>query len=182
MNAGCSRHATAPPSKSSRPGVNLGASCRFFATICATSYAALAALIEEGHTDEALKRIDELCEAGDRTAVRRFCANETVNIALSSFGSDISKRGISADLRARRAPERACGRCRPVQRAFECPGKRHWPRRAPPPRASALSILICGLRTGSCCFRFPTHLDGAAHGRRHARGSARRSRLWHQEH
>lgn len=60
----------------------------------------LAALIEEGHTDEALKRIDELCEAGDRTAVRRFCANETVNIALSSFGSDISKRGISADLRA----------------------------------------------------------------------------------
>lgn len=28
----------------------------------------LAALIEEGHTDEALKRIDELCEAGDRTA------------------------------------------------------------------------------------------------------------------
>ncbi len=40
VNAGCSRHATAPPSKSSRPGVNLGASCRFFATICATSYAA----------------------------------------------------------------------------------------------------------------------------------------------
>lgn len=36
---GCSKPATAPPSKSSRPGVNLGASCRFFATICATSYA-----------------------------------------------------------------------------------------------------------------------------------------------
>ena len=60
----------------------------------------LAALIEEGHTDEALKRIDELCEAGDRTAVRRFCANETVNIALSSFNSDINRSGITANLRA----------------------------------------------------------------------------------
>lgn len=60
----------------------------------------LAALIEEGHTDEALKRIDELCEAGDRTAVRRFCANETVNIALSSFNSDINRNGIIANLRA----------------------------------------------------------------------------------
>lgn len=61
----------------------------------------LAALIEEGHTDEALKRIDELCEAGDRTAVRRFCANETVNIALSSFNSDdINRNGITANLRA----------------------------------------------------------------------------------
>ena len=59
----------------------------------------LAALIEEGHTDEALKRIDELCEAGDRTAVRRFCANETVNIALSSFNSDINRNGITANLR-----------------------------------------------------------------------------------
>lgn len=28
-------------------------------------------------------------------------------------------------LARRRAPERACGRCRPVQRAFECPEKRH---------------------------------------------------------
>lgn len=59
----------------------------------------LAALIEEGHTDEALDRIDELCEAGDRTAVRRFCANETVNIALSSFNSDINRNGITANLR-----------------------------------------------------------------------------------
>lgn len=60
----------------------------------------LATLIEEGHTDEALKRIDELCEAGDRTAVRRFCANETVNIALSSFNSDINRDGITANLHA----------------------------------------------------------------------------------
>lgn len=60
----------------------------------------LAVLIEEGHTDEALKRIDELCEAGDRTAVRRYCANETVNIALSSLSADINAHGITADLRA----------------------------------------------------------------------------------
>lgn len=60
----------------------------------------LAALIEEGQSDEALKRIDELCEAGDRTAVRRYCANETVNIALSSLSADINAHGITADLRA----------------------------------------------------------------------------------
>ena len=60
----------------------------------------LAVLIEEGHTDEALDRIDELCETNDRTAVRRYCANETVNIVLSSFSSDINKHGITADLRA----------------------------------------------------------------------------------
>lgn len=59
----------------------------------------LAVLIEEGHTDEALERIDKLCEANDRTAVRRFCANDTVNIALSSFSSDINANGITADLR-----------------------------------------------------------------------------------
>ena len=60
----------------------------------------LAILIEEGHIDEALERIDQLCETNDRTAVRRYCANETVNIVLSSFSSDINKRGITADLRA----------------------------------------------------------------------------------
>ncbi len=60
----------------------------------------LAILIEEGHIDEALDRIDELCETNDRTAVRRYCANETVNIVLSSFSSDINKHGITADLRA----------------------------------------------------------------------------------
>lgn len=60
----------------------------------------LAILIEEGHIDEALERIDQLCETNDRTAVRRYCANETVNIVLSSFSSDINKHGITADLRA----------------------------------------------------------------------------------
>lgn len=60
----------------------------------------LAVLIEEGHIDEALKRIDDLCETNDRTAVRRYCANDTVNIALSSFISDINQRDITADLRA----------------------------------------------------------------------------------
>ena len=60
----------------------------------------LAALIEEGRIDEALERIDELCETNDRTAVRRYCANDTVNIVLSSFSSDINRNGITADLRA----------------------------------------------------------------------------------
>ena len=60
----------------------------------------LAVLIEEGHIDEALKRIDDLCETNDRTAVRRYCANDTVNIALSSFISDINQHDITADLRA----------------------------------------------------------------------------------
>lgn len=60
----------------------------------------LAILIEDGHIDEALERIDQLCETNDRTAVRRYCANETVNIVLSSFSSDINKHGITADLRA----------------------------------------------------------------------------------
>ena len=60
----------------------------------------LAALIEEGRTDEALERIDALCETNDRTAVRRYCANETVNIALSSLSADINAHGITADLRA----------------------------------------------------------------------------------
>ena len=60
----------------------------------------LAVLIEEDHTDEALDRIDELCKTNDRTAVRRYCANETVNIVLSSFSSDINKHGITANLRA----------------------------------------------------------------------------------
>lgn len=60
----------------------------------------LAVLIKEGHTDEALGRIGALCEANDRTAVRRYCANETVNIALSSLSADINAHGITADLRA----------------------------------------------------------------------------------
>ena len=60
----------------------------------------IAALIEDGHADEALARIDEVCAANDRTAVRRYCANETVNIALSSFDEEIARSGIAACLRA----------------------------------------------------------------------------------
>ena len=32
--------------------------------------------------------------------MRRYCANETVNIALSSLSADINAHGIIADLRA----------------------------------------------------------------------------------
>lgn len=60
----------------------------------------LAVLLEEGRTDEALARIDEICAANDRTAVQRHCANETVNIVLSSFDEKIARSGIRAHLRA----------------------------------------------------------------------------------
>lgn len=39
-----------------------------------------------------------LREINDRTAVRRYCANETVNIALSSLSADINAHGITASL------------------------------------------------------------------------------------
>lgn len=119
----------------------------------------LAVLIEEGRTDEALDRIDTLCEANDRTAVRRYSANETVNIALSSFGSDISKRGISADLRAA-VPQSVHVADVDLFSVLSNALENAIDAASTAPRASALSILICGLRTGSCCFRFPTHLDG----------------------
>ncbi|MFQ7392284.1 MAG: hypothetical protein ACLRM9_02505 [Collinsella aerofaciens] len=84
----------------------------------------LAVLIEEGHVDEALGRINELCETNDRTAVRRYCANETVNIVLSSFSSDINRNGITADLRAA-VPENVHVADVDLFSVLECPGQRH---------------------------------------------------------
>lgn len=114
----------------------------------------LATLIEEGHTDEALKRIDELCEAGDRTAVRRFCANETVNIALSSFNSDINRNGITANLRA--APSTWAMSIYSVW--YRTPWTMPSPRRAPPPKASGLSTWTFATKTVSFYCWFPTRL------------------------
>lgn len=141
----------------------------------------LAVLIEEGRTDEALDRIDTLCEANDRTAVRRYSANETVNIALSSFGSDISKRGISADLRAA-VPQSVHVADVDLFSVLSNALENAIAAASTAPEGKRFVDLDLRFEDGSCCFRFPTHLDGAAHGRRHARGSARRSRLWHQEH
>lgn len=142
----------------------------------------LAALIEEGRTDEALERIDALCETNDRTAVRRYCANETVNIALSSLSADINAHGITADLRAA-VPETvhvgdadlfsvvsnaldnviAAASAAPEGKRFVDLDLRH----------EDGQLLLAGFQHVWPC---------AAHGRRHARGSAHWARLWHQEH
>lgn len=60
----------------------------------------LAALIEEGHTDEALKRIDELCEAGDRTAVP-----ETIHVGDADLFSVLSNALENAITAASAAPQ-----------------------------------------------------------------------------
>lgn len=141
----------------------------------------LAALIEEGRIDEALERIDELCETNDRTAVRRYCANDTVNIVLSSFSSDINRNGITADLRAA-VPESVHVADVDLFSVLSTPWTTPSSPQAPPPRASDLSIWTCVARTGNCSFWSPTRLAPAAHGRRHARSRAHRTRLWNQEH
>ncbi len=117
----------------------------------------LAALIEEGHIDEALEHIDELCETNDRTAVRRFCANDTVNIVLSSFSSDINRSGITADLRAA-VPESVHVADVDLFSVLSKPWTTPSSPRAPHPKESDLSTLTCDLRTANCCFWSPTRL------------------------
>ena len=60
----------------------------------------IGALLDEGEIGQARERLDEICDAVEHTAVRRYSANETVNIALSSFDDEIERRGIDARLRA----------------------------------------------------------------------------------
>ncbi len=60
----------------------------------------IGALLDEGEVEQARERLDEICSAVERTAVRRRSANETVNIALSSFDDEIARRGIDARLTA----------------------------------------------------------------------------------
>ena len=142
----------------------------------------LAALIEEGHTDEALERIDALCETNDRTAVRRYCANETVNIALSSLSADIKRARHHRRPARRRARNRPRGRCRSVQCGIERPGQCHR-RGERRPRRQAVCRPGPSLRRRSASIAGFQHVwPCAAHGRRHARGSAHWARLWHQEH
>ncbi len=117
----------------------------------------LAALIEEGHTDEALERIDALCETNDRTAVRRYCANETVNIALSSLSADINAHGITADLRAA-VPETVHVAMPICSVWYRTPWTMPSPRRAPPPKASGLSTWTFATKTASFYCWFPTRL------------------------
>lgn len=57
-------------------------------------------LLDEGEIDRARERLDEICDSVEHTAVRRRSANETVNIALSSFEDEIARRGIVSRLHA----------------------------------------------------------------------------------
>ena len=57
-------------------------------------------LLDEGQVDLAREHLDNICSTVERTAVRRHCANETVNIALSSFEEEIQQRGIAASFHA----------------------------------------------------------------------------------
>ena len=60
----------------------------------------IGALLDEGEVERAREQLDEICSAVEHTAVRRHSANETVNIALSSFDDEIARCGIDARLRA----------------------------------------------------------------------------------
>lgn len=65
----------------------------------------LAVLIEEGHIDEALERIDELCEANDRTADLRAAVPETVHVGDADLFSVLSNALENAIIAASAAPE-----------------------------------------------------------------------------
>jgi len=114
----------------------------------------LAALIEEGHTDEALERIDALCETNDRAATAP------------------TKRST---LRSRRFPRTSTRTASPPTCTPPCPKPSTWamsiysvwyrtpwtmpsPRRAPPPKASGLSTWTFATKTVSFYCWFPTRL------------------------
>ena len=50
--------------------------------------------IEQGDTEKAKAYIGEVIEAADKTAMQRYCANEIVNMILSSYENTISENGI----------------------------------------------------------------------------------------
>lgn len=117
----------------------------------------LAVLIEEGHVDEALGRINELCETNDRTAVRRYCANETVNIVLSSFSSDINRNGITADLRAA-VPENVHVADVDLFSVLSNALDNAIVAASAAPQGKRFVDLDCATKTGSCCFWSLTRL------------------------
>ena len=60
----------------------------------------IATLLDEGEVERAREQLERICSDVEHTAVRRHSANETVNIALSSFDEEIGRRGIEANLHA----------------------------------------------------------------------------------
>lgn len=54
----------------------------------------IVAFIEQGDTEKAKAYIREIIAAADRTAMKRYCENELVNMILSSYENEISEKGI----------------------------------------------------------------------------------------
>jgi len=51
--------------------------------------------IEQGNNDKAIAYIREIIEATDRTATKRYCENEIVNMIISSYENEISDKEIN---------------------------------------------------------------------------------------
>lgn len=54
----------------------------------------LSGLIENNETEKALEFIGEIISTTDRTATRRYCKNESINLILSSYADRITGRNI----------------------------------------------------------------------------------------
>ncbi len=54
----------------------------------------ITSLIENGEKDKAIKYIGEVVSYADKTAVKKYCGNELVNLIISSFEEEIKNNGI----------------------------------------------------------------------------------------
>lgn len=55
----------------------------------------ISSYIEHGDTDKAKSYIHEIIASADKTATKKYCENEIVNMILSSYENEISEKGIS---------------------------------------------------------------------------------------
>ena len=53
----------------------------------------LSGLIEDNETEQALSFIGEIISTTDRTATRRYCKTESINLILSSYADRITGKG-----------------------------------------------------------------------------------------
>lgn len=59
----------------------------------------ISSLIENGENDKAIKYIGEVVSYADKTAVKKYCSNELVNMIISSFEEEIKNNGIELKYR-----------------------------------------------------------------------------------
>lgn len=59
----------------------------------------ITSLIENGEKDKAIKYIGEVVSYADKTAVKKYCGNELVNLIISSFEEEIKNNGIELKYR-----------------------------------------------------------------------------------